>query len=112
VNRRLTHILVTIVTAAVLVAVVAFGFVVSVPGRAGSGSGVARRAVPVVTHAVDESTADCSSCHAPDREGAPPGHASYGIATCLSCHAIAPDSTNVERGARRADPVGAASPGR
>ena len=49
-----------------------------------------RAVIPAVSHPVDESTAECTSCHAVGEEGTPPSHRTYGIPTCLTCHRVAP----------------------
>jgi len=88
-NRRLTHILVSIVTIALIVATVAFGLVETRSGRAGVHTSV-RSVIPLIAHPVNDSLMSCVGCHRPGPEGTPPSHASYTAATCLTCHEVAP----------------------
>lgn len=62
------------------------GFTLRVTAR-GERSG----AVPPVSHPVDESTADCVSCHEVGDEGMPRSHRTYAVPTCLTCHRVAPE---------------------
>jgi len=89
-NHRLTHALVSIVAAALIVAAVAFSFVVTVPGRPSAGTKAARSVIPPIAHPVDEDMSDCVRCHVPGQKGTSPSHATYGGATCLTCHQVAP----------------------
>lgn len=89
-NRRLTHILVSIVAAALIVASVAFGLVATRSGRAGAGKPSARSVIPLIAHPVNDSLGSCLHCHVPGPDGTPPSHKTYGDATCLTCHEVAP----------------------
>jgi hypothetical protein len=88
-NRRLTHILVSIVTVALIVATLVFGLVQTRSGRAGMHTSVAS-VIPLIAHPVNDSLMSCVHCHRPGPEGTPPRHASYTAATCLTCHEVAP----------------------
>lgn len=63
------------------------GFTLRVTARGGAG---AIGAIPPVSHAVDESTADCASCHEVGEEGLPRSHRTYHVPTCLTCHRLSP----------------------
>jgi cytochrome c553 len=86
-NRRLTHILVLIVTLTVIVASLAFSFAVTASRH--TGTPATRPAIPPIAHPVEASMADCRRCHVPGPGGTPPSHATYGIATCGTCHRVA-----------------------
>jgi hypothetical protein len=88
-NHRITHALVGIVVTVLVIAAVAFGLVVTNLSRAGAGPQSARPAVPPVTHPIEESMADCKSCHQPGPDGTPLSHRTYGKASCLTCHRVA-----------------------
>ena len=88
-NRRLTHILVGIVTVALIASTVAFGLVVTRSGRAGTEKPAVRRVIPLIAHPVNDSLMSCVGCHVPGPGGTPRSHATYGVATCLTCHEVA-----------------------
>jgi hypothetical protein len=88
-NHRITHGLVAIVAGALVAAALAFSLVVTTLGRAGENKPARRAAVPEITHPLDESTAACTGCHVPLRDGVPASHATYGVRTCLTCHQVA-----------------------
>jgi len=69
---------VAIVVILLLTAVAGFTRRVTSRGDAG--------AIPPVSHPVDESTADCTSCHEVGEDGMPRSHWTYGVPTCLTCH--------------------------
>ena len=71
-----------IVLILLLAAVAGFTFRVTADGE--------RAVIPGVSHPVDESTAECTSCHTVGEEGTPASHRTYGIPTCLTCHRLAP----------------------
>jgi hypothetical protein len=87
-NRRLTHILVTLVTAVVLVATLVFGLAVTPSRRAGGEARAARPAIPLIAHPANPSLAECRRCHVAGR-GTPLSHAGYGPGTCRTCHRVA-----------------------
>jgi hypothetical protein len=88
-NQRLTHILVSIVATVLVVATLAFAFVVTAFSRSGAGLPLVRPAIPPVAHPSGGSMAACRRCHAAGKDGLPRGHRSYGEATCLTCHRLA-----------------------
>lgn len=89
-NRGLTRLLVGIVATFVIVAVVAFAFVVTSFSKPGAGTAGSRSAIPSIVHPASASMADCVRCHALGPDGMPPNHGNFGAATCLTCHRIAP----------------------
>lgn len=110
-NYRLTHTLVGIVTVALISAAIAFSFVVTAYNRAGAEAPESRSAIPTIGHPVDDSMADCARCHVPGQDGLPPSHATYGAATCLTCHPVAEASPLEDEGAAStALPAGTQSP--
>ena len=75
-----------IVLVLLLGAAAGFTFRVTAEGEGG--------AIPAVSHPVDESNADCTSCHAlaaEGEEGMPRSHRNYGVPTCLTCHPVRPE---------------------
>ena len=61
------------------------GFTLRVTARGARG---ATGAIPPVSHPVDETTADCVSCHEVGQEGMPRSHRTYHVPTCLTCHRL------------------------
>lgn len=92
-NHRLTHALVGIVAAAMIVATIGFSLVVTTLGRSNAETPAVRAVIPRVVHPASERMADCVRCHVPGRNGTLRGHATYGAATCLTCHQVAPAAT-------------------
>jgi hypothetical protein len=89
-NHRLTHMLVGIVAATLIVAMIAFSLVVTVFSRSGAETLAFRPAVPRIVHPTGQRMADCVRCHLSGRAGMQRSHATYGGTTCLTCHRGAP----------------------
>jgi hypothetical protein len=68
----------------ILLLIAAAGFTRRVTAR-GEGRGI-----PLVSHPVDASTAECLSCHQVGEEGMPRSHRTYRVPACLTCHQVAP----------------------
>src|SRR4030095_8946523 len=98
VNRRLTHFLVSIVGAALIVATWAFSLVATRSGRAGVEKPAFRSVIPLIAHPVNDSLVSCVHCHVSGPGGTPRSHATYVVATCLTCHKVAPVGTLMHRG--------------
>ena len=103
-NRRLTRLLVGLVATVVIAATVAFSYVVTTPSRSGGVTREARSLIPLIVHPANESLANCARCPAPDRGGEPPNHATYEVATCRTCHSVAP-ARPLERGGSASAPA-------
>jgi len=105
-NQRLTHILVGIVTVALIAATLAFGFVVTSFSRSGSEASLTRQAIPPIVHPVSGSMVACARCHEPGDDGTPANHLHYGAASCMTCHGVAPAAArNAGNAAGDGDPA-------
>jgi hypothetical protein len=80
--------------------------VVTNSSRPGAAARAARAAVPSVVHPTGASMGDCVRCHVPGRDDLPPSHGTFGAATCLTCHRVAPAA-----GARAAEGSGGTDAG-
>jgi hypothetical protein len=97
-NHKITHAMVGIVAAALLVAVVLFSLVVIIAERDAAAEAMTARTpvIPLISHPVNEQMADCIRCHIAGDGGMPASHTTYGANTCLTCHAEAPQTAFAE----------------
>lgn len=89
-NRKLTHMLVGIVTATLVLAAVLFSLGATAHGRSTGGARAAWPALPRIAHPVKARMAECGRCHGSGKYAAPRNHRFYDAGTCLTCHRVAP----------------------
>jgi hypothetical protein len=97
-NHKITHAMVGIVAATLLVAAALFSLVfIIAEGDAEAATAAARPPViPLIGHPVNEQMADCMRCHIAADGGLPASHTTYGGNTCLTCHVEAPKTALTE----------------
>jgi hypothetical protein len=97
-HHKITHAMVGIVAAALLVAAALFSLTVIIADRDAEAATAASRSsvIPLIGHPVNEQMADCTRCHVADDGGMPASHTTYGANTCLTCHVEAPQTAFAE----------------